>query len=869
MPSNDDLSSLLGTPELGPAIAPAPASPVAQTAPTPATTTADTGIPRGLRNNNPLNLTPLRGGWAGQTGTDGDFAQFGSMSDGWNAAEQNLIAKVREHGLGTLSGIIGDPNYGWDSKNAPAYVGSVSRSLGVAGDQDIGQRILTDPDFRHQVLQTMAGVEVGRPMTYGGDGGTPPAQGASAPADLAGMILTPQERAQWDATGQPQQATFTDPKTGDPIKIDPAQAQSDAVKFLTMHGIYDEGAPVGSEAHPAGQQAGEQPPADQAYWYITPQGQLRQTGDDTPDYIPKYRQSFAERGNPLQQAFTGHAQALGWDQAASLNKLTGGGAPVANSYMSDNDALSPENASTPGALSDQQMAVRSSQYFDQQQRAYHLSEIGSPYAQAGRFTGQAVPALASAAAVPEIEAPAALGAFGRVAAPAVTNALRGVAATAPSVGPNPAPVGQQFATGALAGAIVPPVLDAVAGKVVSALTGKTVAPEIAQLADTATGKYSIPLRAGQISGVANETDRYADNALLNSSSRIQANNAAQRGAWMKGVTGTYGDASGDVSPEALQAAKDRIGGTMNDIAARTSITDPDAVQVSIGNIINDAQKVLPDNEVAPLLKLAENIGSVRQGNAISGDAYQALTRSGAPLDRLSQSADPNVAHYAGLIRNALDDGLQASAAPADTAALQNARRQYKNLQTVARIAPKADATGNISPALLRGAVSTNFKNQAFQGAGDLGELAQIGQTFLKEPPQSGTVPRARAVLGPLGLAALGGGEGAAALAALFHNPSLGIELGAGTMAAAAGTGALRRASQAVAEHRLGPGAAPALIQRSLPSAPRPVTSALSGLANLARPIQVPLSALSAARIPPIGSPVPSAPIGPAVGANAP
>jgi hypothetical protein len=35
-------------------------------------------------------------------------------------------------------------------------------------------------------------------------------------------------------------------------------------------------------------------------------------------------------------------------------------------------------------------------------------------------------------------------------------------------------------------------------------------------------------------------------------------------------------------------------------------------------------------------------------------------------------------------------------------------------------------------------VNTSFKNRAFTGAGDLGELAQIGQTFMKEPPNSGT-----------------------------------------------------------------------------------------------------------------------------------
>lgn len=548
-------------------------------------------------------------------------------------------------------------------------------------------------------------------------------------------------------------------------------------------------------------------------------------------------------GGALEQAgsaLAGLAQGAVMDTAASASRLTGGGIGV----PTDPD-FPMANAAASGGVSDAEMATATRQGIAQQQQDYHIQHLGDPYAQAGRFVGQALPATAAAAAVPEIEAPGALAGsalegLATGAAKVGTNALRGVGATAPTVGTNSAPLAQQFGTGALAGVAIPAILGKAAelGQAATGI-GQTVSPDVAALADAAQTKYNIPLRTGQILGANGDRGAaYADSNLLGSSARFRANAEAQRDAWMRGVTGTYGDPSGDVGPQALTAAKATVVAPMNDVAGRTNIV-ADPVQTQIGGIIADAQKVLPDNEVAPLLKLAESVGDVRQGPVIPGEAYQALTRTGAPLDRLIQSSDPNVSHYAAQIRGALDDGLQASAAPEDVAALQNARWQYKNLLTVAKLAPRADpVTGAISPALLRGAVNTNFKNSAFAGAGDLGELAQIGQAFMKEPPQSGTAPRVKDMLSSLGIGA--GAAGATELAQVaLHRPENAL----GAFAAAGlGTGA-KIGADALRQARLGPAGAPGLIARSLPNAPR---SALAGVTGLLKPLDVPLSALTTA-----------------------
>ena len=43
-------------------------------------------------------------------------------------------------------------------------------------------------------------------------------------------------------------------------------------------------------------------------------------------------------------------------------------------------------------------------------------------------------------------------------------------------------------------------------------------------------------------------------------------------------------------------------------------------------------------------------------------------------------------------------------------------------------------TGDISPALLMSQVNKSYGGMAYNGGGDMGDLARIGQKFLKEPP---------------------------------------------------------------------------------------------------------------------------------------
>ena len=114
--------------------------------------------PRGIRNNNPLNLS-----FAGQEGATMEqhstprFARFASMEEGV-AASVRQLARYQERGVSTLSAMIS--RWAPPSENdTPAYVQRVSRETGIAPDAVVNMR---DPETVAALVQAMAKVETGR-----------------------------------------------------------------------------------------------------------------------------------------------------------------------------------------------------------------------------------------------------------------------------------------------------------------------------------------------------------------------------------------------------------------------------------------------------------------------------------------------------------------------------------------------------------------------------------------------------------------------------------------------------------------------------------------------------------------------------------
>lgn len=118
--------------------------------------------PRGLRNNNPLNLEATVN-WTGMQGNDGRFAVFPDMESGVAAADRNLQTYATKHGLNTVEGVINRwaPPVENDSR---AYAQTVAQKLGVDPTDPLD---MSDPQVRRALLDAMADVENGVEVDLG------------------------------------------------------------------------------------------------------------------------------------------------------------------------------------------------------------------------------------------------------------------------------------------------------------------------------------------------------------------------------------------------------------------------------------------------------------------------------------------------------------------------------------------------------------------------------------------------------------------------------------------------------------------------------------------------------------------------------
>lgn len=625
--------------------------------------------------------------------------------------------------------------------------------------------------------------------------------------------------------GQIPQARYVNAQ-GNPLPVGSPQVDDRnalAATFLQKNGFRSEGSEPGSSTNPIGLQSDQTPESARlanGQWYLQ-SGKLRQAGDPTDDYIPQYQRILALRdrtqGNlgPGLTAATGFGQGL-IDVGQSANKLTGGALEATGNML------------TGGGFDLPQMA-RSSLGSDAAERNdYNLLFGSNPLAAGGRFLGQAIPVTAATMGLNK-----GLGAFGdageflageggtnlltQSASRAAGGALQGVTASGLTSATSDRPLGDQLTTGAVLGSALGVGAPVATNAGVRLVMGPTIAEgPVKDLANLAATKYGMTgpasLRAGQIKGaLGDRAAATADSELLGSSPRFLANNEAQRQKWMQGVTSTYGDASGDVSPGALMANKQAIGGAINDVADRVGTIDANTVPAKLDAIVGDAKQVVGADDARPLQNLVKNIKStIGADGALSAAAYQGLTRHDGPLMTAISNADTP---YATRIKETLDDALQASADPSDVAALQQARWQYKNLMTVAKAAQNQNnigADGVFTPAALNTATTSNFKQRAFRGAGDLDELNAIRKRFMTEPPNSYTADRGAFRLGGLDTAIAAGAEGAGLL---FQHPEAGLAALGGLVA----TKSVQAATRAAKERSLGAGAGNRLLNNAPPA----------------------------------------------------
>ena len=119
-------------------------------------------IPRGIRNNNPLNIR-IGNTWLGEepNPTDPSFEQFVSMQYGVRAACVLLRRYIRHYKRTTIPAIIA----AWapaGENNTEAYIAAVCRYLEISPEDNIKYE---DKDTICRLVQAMCLVENGQPIS--------------------------------------------------------------------------------------------------------------------------------------------------------------------------------------------------------------------------------------------------------------------------------------------------------------------------------------------------------------------------------------------------------------------------------------------------------------------------------------------------------------------------------------------------------------------------------------------------------------------------------------------------------------------------------------------------------------------------------
>lgn len=154
--------------------------------------------PRGIRNNNPLNIEAgdYTKSQPGFTGSDGRFAKFETPDQGVAAADKLLQTYSSKYGLNTVGGIVGRWAPAGDGNNVSAYAGNVAKQLGVAPDTPLD---MSKPEVRSALIGAMGQHENGQPiqMAQAPQGQPAPQQAVAQAAPQA----APQPPAQAPARG--------------------------------------------------------------------------------------------------------------------------------------------------------------------------------------------------------------------------------------------------------------------------------------------------------------------------------------------------------------------------------------------------------------------------------------------------------------------------------------------------------------------------------------------------------------------------------------------------------------------------------------------------------------------------------------------
>lgn len=263
---------------------------------------------------------------------------------------------------------------------------------------------------------------------------------------------------------------------------------------------------------------------------------------------------------------------------------------------------------------------------------------------------------------------------------------------------------------------------------------------MAPVATDAANQWGIPLRMAQTtdSKPVQIIDSVLQNLPVTSGVIDKAKTASYQG-FNRAVGNTFGVDTTQLTPEVLGRAKSAIGGTIGDIAGRSSMTVDNNLVASLDAIKARAVKDLVPDQAKLVSNQIDDLWTHVDPDTMTvpGEFYKNFDSN---LGQLAKSNTGTVSNVLGDLRGTLRDAMDSSIGPTDAAAWKQARSQYFNLQQVAQAAKQTP--GDLSPSRLLTAVNSAQRNARFGAGNDLANLAQWAKNTMPDAiPNSGTPQR--------------------------------------------------------------------------------------------------------------------------------
>jgi len=329
-----------------------------------------------------------------------------------------------------------------------------------------------------------------------------------------------------------------------------------------------------------------------------------------------------------------------------------------------------------------------------------------------------------------------------------------VAGGAGGVGPALVSAGGAL-TGDVAGRVAPDWLAPgaeLAGNVAGGVATSRVAtpirtvttPERQRLVGVAQDE-GIPLTAGEQTGSKplQKTEQMLGQTP-GSAGGVASDVEAQQRAVNTAVASRAGLNSDTLTPDVLNTHLDALGSEIGNLAANNNMQLPSSFVQQLGQVRQGLRYMKTDaaQEIGARLDQLRDMITIdpATGNPVlAGPHYQNLMSDLREAITGSQGAARGSMIQ---LRDMLRQQMEASLSPADQAQWRQLNRYYANgkvIQDAMGAAGAGTAEGNISLLQLRGAINRSLGSDAYAGGyGDLNDLARVGQSVLRKPPDSGT-----------------------------------------------------------------------------------------------------------------------------------